>query len=136
MGISTARLPPATLRTDIGQTFFNTHADREDFMESGKVVLQGLEPASPFQWELSSFDLHPDPEVGSYFDPRAPEKERCYPFVLAAGNAYGGIQARLIKQRKKPGTDGTVRIAGTSLNTRMCTVDFRESGTAAIWRES
>ena len=32
---------------------------------------------------------------------------------------------RLIKHRGLPGTDGTVRIAGTSLNTRACTLDFR-----------
>jgi hypothetical protein len=34
-------------------TFFNNHSHKEDFLESGKAVLQGLEPASPFQWELS-----------------------------------------------------------------------------------
>ena len=32
-------------------TFFNSHARKQDFLESGKAVLQGLEPASPFQWE-------------------------------------------------------------------------------------
>ena len=40
-------------------TFFNSHSHREDFLESGKTVLQGLEPASPFQWHLSSnYDLN------------------------------------------------------------------------------
>ena len=32
-------------------------------------------------------------------------------FVLAAAEGYTGLQARIIKKRKKPGTDGTVRIA-------------------------
>ena len=81
----------------------------------GKAVLQGLEPASPFQWELSWLDLH-DP--ATYFNPARPEHQRCYPFVFAAGEAYSGVEARLLKQRGLPGTDGTVRIAGTSLNTR------------------
>lgn len=130
-------------------TFFNSHSHREDFMESGKQVLEGLEPASPFQWELSDYDLHGDRVVdkekqdrsvhrdrnglsydgSGYFDPRRLPHERCYPFVFAAGKDYTGtFQARIIKKRKKPGTDGTVRICGTSLNTRKCTIDFRDPG--------
>jgi hypothetical protein len=95
-------------------------------MESGKRVLQGLEPASPFQWDLSfECDLH---GPHSYFNPTSPPEKRCYPFVIAAGIAYGGLEAKLVKQRGLSGTDGTVRIAGTSLNTRGCTVDFRTLG--------
>ncbi len=114
-------------------TFFNSNSFAEDFMESGKTVLQGLEPASPFQWDLSGLDLHARPEEGSFFDARATEKNRCYPFVLAAAEAYGGIQAKVIKKRRKLGTDGTVRIAGTSLNTRWCTLDFRRKATTIAW---
>src|SRR5688500_15130984 len=39
-------------------TFFNSNRKPGDFLESGKYVLQGLEPASPIQWEISSRDLH------------------------------------------------------------------------------
>lgn len=112
-------------------TFFNSNSyKKEDFLESGKVVLRGLEPASPFQWDLSWIDLHSE---RSYFSPTRPEHQRCYPFVFAAGEAYGGIEAKLVKQRGAAGTDGTVRIAGTSLNTEACTLDFRESGTRFVW---
>lgn len=111
-------------------TFFNSNARRQDFLESGKAVLQGLEPASPFQWELSCYDLH---DKSTYFSPDREESQRCYPFVFAAGEAYGGVEARLLRQRGLPGTDGTVRIAGTSLNTRGCSLDFRESGTKLVW---
>jgi pimeloyl-ACP methyl ester carboxylesterase len=112
-------------------TFFNSNARREDFFESGKAVLQGLEPASPFQWLLScEHDLH---TPLTYFSPARPDDKRCYPFVLAAGDAYSGLQAKLIKKRGMPGTDGTVRIAGTSLNTRGCSLDFRENGPALVW---
>lgn len=111
-------------------TFFNSHARQEDFLESGKAVLQGLEPASPFQWLLSMYDLH---DRTSYFNPERNEDQRCYPFVFAAGEAYTGVQAKLVKQRAMLGTDGTVRIAGTSLNTRGCTLDFRESGSRLDW---
>lgn len=111
-------------------TFFNSHSHKEDFLESGKVVLRGLEPASPFQWDLSWIDLH---SRRSYFSPDRPEHQRCYPFVFAAGEAYGGLEGKLVKQRSAVGTDGTVRIAGTSLNTEACTLDFRESGPKMVW---
>jgi len=113
-------------------TFFNSHSRKDDFLESGKAVLQGLEPASPFQWELSLYDLHSNT---SYFNPNNSETQRCYPFVLAAGEAYTGVEAKLVKERAMLGTDGTVRIPGTSLNTRGCSLDFRESKTELVWWE-
>jgi len=59
----------------------------------------------------------------------------CFPFVFSAGKGYGGLQARVVKDRKKPGTDGTVRICGTSLNTRKCVVDFCNREVNPIWVE-
>ena len=114
-------------------TFFNSHSRKEDFLESGKAVLQGLEPASPFQWELSLYDLH---DGATYFNPSRPEHQRCYPFVFAAGEAYTGVEAKLLKERAMLGTDGTVRIPGTSLNTRGCSLDFRETGARLVWWDS
>ena len=114
----------------VRSTFFNSHSRGEDFLESGKVVLEGLEPASPLQWRLSMIDLHSE---RSYFKEKQPADARCYPVILAASTGYGGIEADLVKERKKPGTDGTVRIAGTSLNTRHCTIDFRDDGTVLQW---
>ena len=110
-------------------TFFNSNRKPGDFLESGKFVLQGLEPASPMQWELSSRDLHGE----GFFNPALGDDNVCYPFVFAAGKAYGGLQARIVKDRKKPGTDGTVRICGTSLNTRKCVVDFCNRQVNPIW---
>jgi len=111
-------------------TFFNSNSHSGDFMESGKEVLRGLEPASPFQWELSGYDLQGE---HTYFSPDQPDDKRCYPFVFAASTGYTGLQAKLIPKRAMPGTDGTVRIAGTSLNTRRCTVDFLRSGPELSW---
>lgn len=110
-------------------TFFNSNHQREDFMESGRIVLQGLEPASPFQWSLSADDLHGD----GYFNVSLGEGKVCFPFVFAAGRAYGGLQGRLIPGRGKAGTDGTVRICGTSLNTRKCVVDFAQPVVRPTW---
>ena len=108
-------------------TFFNRNSRPEDFLESGKAVLQGLEPASPFQWELSCYDLHGQ---STYFNP-----EPTGPTISAAirscsppARRIRGVEAKLIKQRAMLGTDGTVRIPGTSLNTRGCSLDFREAG--------
>ena len=112
-------------------TFFNSNRKPGDFLESGKFVLQGLEPASPFQWDLSERDLHGD----GFFNPELGDANVCYPFVFAAGKGYGGLQARIIRDRKKPGTDGTVRICGTSLNTRKCVVDFCNREVNPIWIE-
>ena len=114
-------------------TFFNSHSHKDDFMESGKHVLEGLEPASPFQWELSHYDLHGD--KGAYFNPGNNEEHRCYPFVFAAGYSYTGLETRILKNRAKPGTDGTVRISGTSLNTRKCHFSF-DGKTEAEWIEN
>lgn len=113
-------------------TFFNSHSHAEDSFETGKVLLQGLEPASPHQWRLSMYDLH---SKNTYFsrDPDRKPERRCYPFVLSAGTGYTGLQAKLIKQRAKPGTDGTVRIPGTALNTRYCTLDFQDHGEAELF---
>jgi pimeloyl-ACP methyl ester carboxylesterase len=114
-------------------TFFNSHSHKTDFMESGREVLQGLEPASPLQWELSHYDLHG--RKGAYFNPAHAEQHRCYPFIFAAGCSYTGLQARLLKNRAKPGTDGTVRISGTSLNTRKCHFSF-DGNTGIQWVEN
>lgn len=111
-------------------TFFNRNSRPEDFLESGRAVLEGLEPASPFQWELSCYDLH---DSVSYFNPDRPAHQRCFPFVFAAGEGYSGIEAKLLRQRAMLGTDGTVRIPGTSLNTRGCSLDFREAGPKLVW---
>lgn len=111
-------------------TFFNRHSQAEDAFETGKVLLQGLEPASPFQWELSMYDLHGET---TYFSPQQRPERRCYPFVLSAGTGYTGLEAKLIKDRAKPGTDGTVRIPGTALNTRMCTLDFPDDAPPELY---
>lgn len=107
----------------ISTTFFNNNSKKGNFLESGKNVLQALEPASPFQWELSNQDLYDL----DYFSPKTAKKDNslvCYPFVFAAGNTYTGVRAIFLKKCRKPGTDGTVRISGTSLNTRRCKLIF------------
>lgn len=109
-------------------TFFGQPATR-----TGRVVLQQIEQASPFQWELSNYDLHS--ELG-YFNPRRPSHQRCYPFVFAAGEPFKGTGQKLACERATPDTDGIVPISGTSFNTRACSMDFRTAGPAVLWWNS
>jgi hypothetical protein len=88
--------------------------------ETGKKVLEGLEPASPIQWELSNGDLHHE----TYFGEHDPSGLCCFPFVFAAGRAEKSLASLIVKELQKDGTDSTVRIAGTSLNTRLCKLRF------------
>jgi hypothetical protein len=88
--------------------------------ETGKKILEGLEPASPIQWELSIGDLHHE----TYFGEHDPSGQFCFPFVFAAGRAEKSLASLIVKELQKDGTDSTVRIAGTSLNTRLCKLRF------------
>jgi hypothetical protein len=95
------------------------HEDK-DLFETGKKVLEGLEPASPTQWELSMGDLHEHTYFGEH-DPNL-KKQYCFPFIFAAGQAKKTLESIVVKELQKDGTDSTVRIAGTSLNTRLFTL--------------
>jgi hypothetical protein len=83
-----------------------------DLLEVGRNLLNGLELASPFQWDLAHRDLlQPKP----YFSPDAIQTT-----VLVGAEDYTGIHGWV----NKPGTDGTVVIAGTPLNTAKVRLDF------------
>ena len=98
---------------------FTLEGNKDPF-ETGKKVLEGLEPASPTQWELSMGDLHEETYFGEH-DPN-PNNQYCFPFIFAAGQAKKTLESIVVKELQKDGTDSTVRIAGTSLNTRLFTL--------------
>ncbi|MDF1524366.1 MAG: hypothetical protein P1P87_16310, partial [Trueperaceae bacterium] len=85
-----------------------------DFLAVGDEVLDGLELASRFTWDLAHHDL-----VG----PRA-EALRGLPgprtFVLCGTEGFKGLRGLA----NEPGTDGTVRLASTALNTRKIALDL------------
>lgn len=83
-----------------------------DFLEVGRTLLDGLELGSPFQWNLAHKDLlRPDP----YF-----HADGIQLTVLVGVRDYDGILGWV----NKPGTDGTVVISGTSLDTVKLTCAF------------
>jgi pimeloyl-ACP methyl ester carboxylesterase len=132
---------PANFGSDLAQmgqsflqkfraTLFNHNVRPGESFQSGKLVLQALEPASPFQWALSSQDLFGN----SYFAAEVNSFDKlCLPFIFAAGNYLTGIEADLVKNLCKAGTDSTVRICGTSLDVRKCSVNFFGKQTQPAW---
>ncbi len=83
-----------------------------DFLEAGRQLLNGLELASDYQWELAHRDLLiPD----NYFQP-----DKIKTTILVGDSDYTGIRSWF----NKPGTDGTVVISGTNLNTLKLTLKF------------
>jgi pimeloyl-ACP methyl ester carboxylesterase len=85
-----------------------------DFLEAGNRVLSGLELASPFTWDLAERDLLGKTPIftGAEDTPWA--------FIFCGTERYGGIK-RLASEH---GTDGTVRLAGCALDSRMIRVDL------------
>jgi hypothetical protein len=85
-----------------------------DFMNAGDLVLQGLELGSQFTWDLSHIDLlGPQP----FYDKGV---NTPYLAVFIGNTPYEGLAS----VANDPGTDGTVRWAGCSLNTRKITMDL------------
>lgn len=85
-----------------------------DMLETGKIILDGLELGSPYQWWLAHNDLL---SINKYFMP-----EYIRTTVLVGDTDYRGIRGWL----NKPGTDGTVVIAGTNLNSAKLCLKFTQ----------
>src|SRR4051794_27073733 len=87
-----------------------------DFLEAGDKVLDGLELASRFTWELAERDLlGSEPTYGS-------EADTPWPFIFIGLESYGGLRGAFTHP---DGSDGTVRWAGADLNTRKIRIDLR-----------
>lgn len=85
-----------------------------DFLNAGDQVLDGLELGSQFTWDLAHADLLGDqPHYGTGSDTP-------YVCVFIGNEPYDGLAS----VANDPGTDGTVRWAGCSLNTRKIVVDL------------
>lgn len=87
-----------------------------DFLEVGRKILDGLELASPYQWELAHGDLF---MASPYYN-----SNQIQVTILVGIDDYSGLRGWV----NKPGTDGTVVIAGTSLDSTKLRLDFSKTG--------
>lgn len=85
-----------------------------DFMNAGEGVLDGLELASPFTWNLAHLDLLGDQPYYNY------RPETPFVAVFIGNSPYEGIAS----VADEPGTDGMVRWAGCALNSRKLRIDL------------
>lgn len=88
-----------------------------DFLNAGDRILDALELGGKFQWDLSGRDLFGATPLFTT-DANSP-----YVAVFIGNQAYAGIK----ELTDKPGTDGTVRWAGCSLDARKIMVDLRKA---------
>lgn len=95
-----------------------------DLLEVGRNLLDGLELASPYQWDLAHKDLFITGD--SYYN-----RDQIQLTVLTGIEDYGGIRGWV----NKPGTDGTIVIAGSSLDSIKLTLDFSDANIPHKWSE-
>jgi hypothetical protein len=105
-------------RSLLGSIFKGNREDLfgPDFLEAGDRILNALELGSAFTWDLAHQDL---------FGPKAfygSQPDTPYPFIFCGTQGYRGLR-RLIND---PGSDGTVRLAGCSLNARKIRLDLTQ----------
>lgn len=108
-------------RSWLGSIFKGNKSAGPDFMEAGDCVLDGLELASEFTWNLAHLDLlAEEPFYGK-------NRKTPYVFVFCGDKGYGGLRSFI----NENGADGTVRWAGCALNTRKIVLDLtRNAGDA------
>jgi pimeloyl-ACP methyl ester carboxylesterase len=100
-------------RSLLGSLFKGRKELGPDFLEAGDQVLDALELASPYLWDLSHEDLFGDT---TYYG-----KDARTPYVFCfCGDKPGFVTGKIAGA----GSDGVVRIAGASLNTRKIALDF------------
>lgn len=103
-------------RSWIGAVFKGNRDLGPDFLESGDLILDGLELASPFTWNLAEKDLLDTVYYGT-------TDGTPYVHIFCGTEEYGGLR----KVVSTPGTDGTVRLAGAGFNVRKIVLDLTKN---------
>lgn len=95
-----------------------------DLLEVGRQLLDGLELASPYQWELAHNDIFGVDD--SYYN-----RKQVQLTILTGIKDYEGARGWV----NKPGTDGTIVIAGAPLNTVKLKLDFSDQEVPYKWEK-
>ena len=101
-------------RSWLGALFKGNRHIGPDFMEAGDKILDELELASRFTWDLAHLDLLGDETF------YGPTRRTPYVFIFCGNRGYGGLGQLL----DEPGSDGAVRWAACPLNTRKIILDL------------
>jgi pimeloyl-ACP methyl ester carboxylesterase len=108
-------------RSWLGAVFKGNKHLGPDFLEAGDRILDNLELASAFSWQLAEEDVF---AASPRYDAGAGTP---YVFVFCGTGTYSGLR----KLVDKPGTDGTVRRAGCGMNARAIGLDMTVKGMIA-----
>jgi hypothetical protein len=92
-----------------------------DFLNAGDKILDGLELASRFTWDLAHTDMF---GTDVYYDN---DDLTPYVFIFCGVERYGWFAD--LASDPGPGSDGTVRWAGVALNSRKLVLDLRTDRT-------
>ena len=104
-------------RSWLGALFKGNRMLGPDFLDAGDMVLDGLELGSRFTWDLAEQDVFG--KLPCYNN----AQDTPWVFVFCGTGTYSGLR----KIVDTPGTDGTVRRAGCSLNIRRVVLDMTET---------
>lgn len=96
--------------------------------QTGTGMLNDLELASSYQWELAQRDILRLPGAD---DDRCYGADRVWPFVIVGTHPYASLLRQLVNE---DGADGTVRVCAANLNARGVTIDFRYTDPARMFQ--
>ncbi|MCG6122003.1 MAG: hypothetical protein MEP57_04770 [Microvirga sp.] len=89
-----------------------------NWFETGRGLLDALEPASPYQRRLALRDLFDETGGGA----RGPYgADRVWPFVITGTRGYSSLMRQIVNEA---GADGVIRAAAANLNAVGLTLDF------------
>lgn len=99
----------------------------DNWFHTGASMLNDLELASPYQWELAQRDIvvAPGGDSARYYG-----SDRVWPFVIVGTHPYAGLFRQIVNE---DGGDGTVRACAANLNAQGVTIDFTRSENDAVF---
>ncbi|MFZ6673817.1 esterase/lipase family protein [Undibacterium sp. Xuan67W] len=100
-----------------------------NWFQTGKSMLNDLELASPYQWELAQRDILVGPEALDAANPvQFYGDDKVWPFVIVGTHPYASLLRQIVNEN---GADGTVRACAANLNAQGVTIDFREQDSSS-----